>query len=247
MRIKFLLFALSIYLFNCNPRYHTYLTLVPTEVTEDSLGATPIVDLMEDQIALQSSFIHASEFDVVFNLKISNQKGAPIYIDPNEFSFTALNENGTAFKREFAFDAEDLVFELSDNIQAAKNAKTEGDVLGWIFFGVNAIGAITSFSSGDNELGLQYSLDAGADLAITSIASSSAKKHIVTLEAERDFYNYKALRDTTLQPGESLEGLVIFPRFDPAYQLKVKYPIEEANFEIIYDQFYERVDLRPRD
>ncbi len=246
MRHKHLLLFLGLLFFSCSPRYQTYLTLIPQEFDAEEATGKESITLEKNNIILQSTFLQATEYDLLFNLKIANHSRESVDITPAQFTYQALDEEKVRITQTSAFDPDDLVFELTESIEADEKAKREAKIFGWFLFGINAIAAVSSFSDGFDEAGIDHTIDAGLSLAATHIESSIINKHIVKLEGQRDYYDYAALRDTTLYPGQQVEGLVIFPRFDPAFQLKTIFPLNDHAFEITYDQFWETVDLKPK-
>jgi len=88
----------------------------------------------------------------------------------------------------------------------------------------------------DRPEALGQAVNTGLNLAAFQIEKGGIKKHIVYLEGERDYYENATLLETTLMPGESVTGIVIFPRVDEANQLAFKYPIGRNVYEINYHQ-----------
>lgn len=242
MRLIFTIFSFALFLSSCAPRYQQYLSLIPKD---QELTDRKTIQIQQG-VQLEVAYLTSNEFDLVFNVSVQNNSNTAIQITPEDFFYTALTEDQDVMTRERAFNPDELVFEIEESIKASRKTDREAKILGWLFFGINAIGAVSAFANDNEALGIDYTVDAAIGLTGNVIEANIAQKHLVRLEAERDFYDYSAIRDTILRPGQEVEGLVVFPRYDPAYQLDVKFPIERREFLISYDQFYETIELERR-
>ena len=54
------------------------------------------------------------------------------------------------------------------------------------------------------------------------------------IKGERDFWENRVLRKTTLGPGYQAEGLVLFPRNATYSKISIRLPLEELNFSFDY-------------
>jgi hypothetical protein len=230
----FTLFCLVAFLISCSPKYsNVYLT--PEQGFYDESDHREIVKLDFEGVAMESDFLQATQYDLLFDLKIANNSDEELTISPSDFSYMAYNNEGQNFAKEYAFDPENLLFEIDESIARDKAAAKTENTLSWIFFGVEALAAVVGFATDDDNAPL-YAIDAGINLAATQAGTAQMKKHIVYLESERDYYENSALRDTILSPGSEIQGIIIYPRLDQAKQMLFQYDLNGRLFELAYSQ-----------
>ena len=238
MKMKSLLFFLVLLflLANCNAYRPVMVELTPKTFEHDYDTGEKIVRLEKDGISLESTFLQSTPYDLLFQVNITNFSTEDLHIRPDRLQYFALDPNGDIFAERFAFHPDDVVFEISNSIDQDRRAARTASVMGMVFFGLNAIAGTVSLANDNQELATNQFIDAGINLAASQIERSAIKKHIVELEVEKQFYENSAIRDTVLSYGDSIEGIVIYPRFDEAPQLLFEFDLADRLFEIIYDQ-----------
>ena len=242
MKIRTLPFFLAtlLLLASCNAYQPAMVELTPETTDEEYDMGKQVVRLEKDGIEVESTFLQSTPYDLLFQVNITNKSTDELRIQPERFQYFALDPNGDVFAERFAFHPDDIVFELESSIEQDRKAAKTSNALGWVFFGLNAIAATVSLSNDNPELATDQFIDAGINLAVSQIERSEIKKHIVQLEVEKQFYENSAIRDTVISYGESIEGLVIYPRFDEAPQLLFEFDLADRLFEITYDQDWRR-------
>ncbi len=215
--------------------YIPSVALSPVEGQGSEVTSNSVV-LKSGGIDFECDFLQSTDFDLLFEVAIHNDTEKSVAIDPQAFQFFALDPQGREFAAMHAYDPEELVFEIEEAIETDKKVIKRNQAVGWFFVGLNVISAVSSFSDEQDAAGVGYTIEAAANVAAMEIEKSQIKKHIVSLEGERDYYEYAAIRKTVLQPGETLQGLVIYPRLDEAARLIFEYEIGRQYFEITYDQ-----------
>ncbi len=239
MKIKilhFFLFLTALFLAACGAYQPAMVQLTPEDSNHQLALNKEVLELEKDGLSLTSTFLQSTEFDLLFQIEIENETDEEIRVRPEQFQYFALNPDGDIVTDRYAFPPDDIVFELTESIERDRRAAKRASAMGWVFFGLNAIAATVSFASDNPEIGTGQAIDAGINLAAAQVERSAIKKHIVHLETERQFYDNAAIRDTVLAPGDSVEGLVIYPRLDEAYQLLFEFDLGERLFEITYKQ-----------
>ena len=197
---------------------------------------TGVITLNSEEVSFSCDFLQSTRYDLIFEINIENTSEDSVYIIPDEYYYEAIDDYGKAYIKEYAYDPENLVFELEATIERdRKRAKTE-KTLGWIYFGVQTLAAVTSLANDYEGAAAYYAVDAGLNLAGSQIAAKEVEQHVVYLEGERDFFENAAIRESILPPGKSITGVVIFPRFDQADRMAFNFDIAGSRFEIVYGQ-----------
>ena len=233
------LFVLGANLINCSTtRYYHELEPVESYQNQsrenDELGIET-VELEKPESAFKCAFLQGTQYDLIFEVTITNHDTEDLFMSPEDFSFMALDEREYPIAELNAFEPEALLFDIESSLEEDKKALKRNKALGWIFLGLDVALTATSIANERPEA-LGQAINTGLNLAAFQIETGGMKKHIVYLEGERDYYENATLRTTTLLPGESVTGIVIFPRVDEANQLAFKYPIGRNVYEITYNQ-----------
>ncbi len=239
MRLFFLLGWLAIFFLACTPRLAT-LHLTPEQ---DSFNEQQIVQLENEEIRFECDFLQATPYDLLFQVKIDNHSSRTAWIVPQDFYYEALDGNGRILSRQYAFDPEDLLFEIDASIADDQRAIKTTNTLGWIFFGLDVVATAVGVANNDENAPL-YAIESGVNLLATQAETAAMKRHVVYLQGERAYYDNAAIRDTTLAPGDRIEGLIVFPRLDAAEQLRFRYEISGEPFIVTYRQRWEQVEGR---
>ncbi len=91
-----------------------------------------------------------------------------------------------------------------------------------------ALGA--SIANSDNESGYLFA-EAADGLAQGFVAHSYNRRYeLADIKDERNFWESKALRKTTIEPTYKVDGLVLFPRCSHCREMKLYVPLDELNF-----------------
>ena len=215
------------------PRVMPELTLME-EAQQWNMGKE-VVELSQGDIDFNASFIQSTAFDLLFEVEIANNSDEPIFIDPLEFYLKPKEGPYENPGRIYAYDPESLLFEIEESLEEDKKFKRQTKALGWVFLALDVALTATSIAREEPEA-LERVINTGFNATALAIEQSAINKHIVRLEGERDYYDNAALRPFELEPYESVSGIVIFPRFDPAQQVKCVFPIENARFDVSYNQ-----------
>ena len=229
------LFCFVALLFSACSNKYSIIQLVPEVDIYEAGNLEQVVKMEYEGVDFEIDFLQATKYDLLFELNISNNSKEEIQIVPQDFSYLAIDQRGNVFAKEYAYDPENLLFEIDETIaNDVAVAKTE-NTLSWIFFGIEVLATVVSIA--DNDVNAPfYAADAGINLVASQAGTATLKRHIVYLESERDYYENAAIRGMTLAPGTQMHGIVIFPRFDEARKLQFQYELNNILFEITYWQ-----------
>ena len=225
---------------SCGSYRIPYVDLSPESSGPQALDNVPNVELEKDDLFLSVQFLQSTEYDLLFDVAIRNETEDSVRIAPHEFQYFVLNPDDEVVASQYAFHPDDIVFELQESIEQDRKAVKTAKTMGWVFFGLNAIAASVSLATDNPDIAANQLIDGGINLAVAQIEGAAIKKHIVGLEGELQYYDNAAMREMTLAPGEEVDGLLIFPRWDDARRLAFEFEIEDCLFEITYKQDWRR-------
>lgn len=244
MKKNFLQLYLILFLFifsACSPQFSIVSLRTQAETGQnEAFPGRQMVSLDQAGISFKCDYLQSTAYDLLFEVSIVNDSDQEITISPSDFRYYALDEKGYDFGKMHAYDPDKLVFEISQVLEESKDALDAERGIGWLITGLNVISAASSFANDEDEAGVFYSVEAATSLVASSLTKKQIKKQIVSLEGERDYYRNATMKPCSLAPGESTNGIVVFPRVDEAQQLAVEYHINNQVFEIIYEQTLHR-------
>lgn len=221
---------------SCSPKATIVNLRLPTIDQENN--PRQIVSWEYEKVHFTCDYLQSTPFDLIFEVEFTNKSDSLIYFDPVESHIDAIGSQGKALDASSAYHPDQLVLDLEKAIEIdRKNLRAERG-FGWLVAGLNVVSAVSSFADDEEEAGVAYSLEAATALITSSMSKSSIKKNLSNLEFQRDFYDKSALRSQYLEPGQSMRGLVIFPRFDQARQIDVSFYIGDLAFSVLYDQVH---------
>lgn len=211
----------------------------------------PIAEAKKDNIVARAAFSHFSDQYYIFDVEVFNEGEHTFLVNPATMSIT--NSGNYKFP---AMDPEKVIFsmEMEASKQAARQKKIA--IAAAVLVVGTAIAVAVSGSDGANDDIYYYDYDddyadyydddqnAVVDLVLPSIswgvdfhnqAVLSTMINTIPFASEMDFWTGAALRKTTLRSGESIRGLVAFPRQNTA-NLWLTIPLNNANFEFLFNQ-----------
>ena len=203
-----------------------------------------IAEKKQDNVIVRAAFSHTDRKYLLFDVEVFNEKNAPILVSPEVFSIKT--PNGYQMP---AFDPEAIILSMEMRAsQQEANAKNAAVVGGVVLVGAAVVAATSDHGSGSDSNYESDDYDAllfAADVVVPTIAwgLSFHQDPILTeypaafpSSEQLLFWQDIVLRRTTLRPGESIRGLVAFPRFDSATSLEVNVPLEKDNFLFLFTQ-----------
>lgn len=202
-----------------------------------------IAEKKQDSVIVRAAFSHTDRKYLLFDVEVFNEKDVPILVSPEVLSLKTPNNHQFP-----AIDPESIILSMEMRAsQKEANAKNAAVVGGVVLVGAAVVAATSDNGSGnDNSYDSDDydALDFAADV-VPSIAwgLSFHQDPILTeypqalpTSEQIPFWQDIVLRRTTLRPGESIRGLVAFPRFDNTNALELIIPIEMDNFLFLFTQ-----------
>ncbi|MGH1436282.1 MAG: hypothetical protein ACRBG0_17680 [Lewinella sp.] len=204
----------------------------------------PIAEKKQDSVIVRAAFSHTDRKYLLFDIEVINEKDFPILVSPEVLSLKTTNGYQMS-----ALDPEDVILSMEMRAsQKEANAKNAAVAGGIVLVGAAVVAATSDNDSGSDNYYDNDALDAlefAVDVAVPTIAwgLSFHQDPILTEYPEALpsseqllFWQEIVLRRTTLRPGESIRGLVAFPRFDNTQSLKLTIPLENDSFEFLFTQ-----------
>lgn len=204
--------------------------------------------LVEEQsdVAVSVSYYDASPNYIVFNMEVENKGKEAFNFDPAECLLVPdVGPVGSAIDPEMELLSMDV-----NTIQREKSRRT------WAWIGAGALVAgtvisitdgadIADFGPGGNSFAGELALSVTENLAFAIInanAGADFRRNGIPYEGEipvpenRFFWLDHALRITTIQPGETAVGKVVFPRNDEATSFSFNLSVEGREFTFPFSQ-----------
>lgn len=201
----------------------------------------PIAESKQDSIITRAAFSHISDQYYIFDVEIFNESKQPFLVSPEDM-FIVIHNNLTLP----AMDPEKIIFSMkmeTSRIEARR--KNTAIAAGVLVIGTAIAIAVTDGDSDDYDDYNNYDdYNVVSELLLPSIfwsidfreqAILSTKISTIPLDSKLDFWTGAALRKTTLRKGESIRGLVAFPRHS-ATNLLLTIPLSNVKFEFLFNQ-----------
>lgn len=198
----------------------------------------PVQSLSQDEVTVEVSYYDASADYLVFDAEVINESEEDILFDPAEtYLSLAQGIRIPAVDPEFQLLSMDL-----ETVTRQRNAR----VMAWVGAGVLVAASAYAIANGDfqstdapsnaavvADLGLQV-VDA-MTFAVVNEDQTVLRRHYVPAEGEipapdnRFFWLDYSFRKTTLRPGESAVGKLVFPRADDHLDFQLAIPVAERD------------------
>ncbi len=210
-----------------------------TEGDVDWLMGKEVITKRADSITIALKYEQDKGKYLFFDTEILNHSSDKITISSKDYSIIELNDTSTYEKWIGATNPEEILLkkdiEISRSIAAQKNAATTSLIIGTALLATD-IAMTTSTRDTPNKAARRV---ATADLSyITTGAIHHANMRKEELGyRERAFWAEDVLRKTTLYPGESIRGYVIFPKKDLFNSFKVQIKVNQKIFDFGYKNY----------
>lgn len=205
-----------------------------------------IAEKKQGSVIVRAAFSHAQHNYLLFDIEVFNEKETPILVTPEALSLITPNDYQIP-----AIDPEAVILSMEMKAsQQEANAKNAAVAGGIIVVG-SAVAVAVSSDGGDyrddgTDAEVIYdALSFTADVVLPTIIWSaqfnqdpilSEYSEALPSTQELIFWQDIVLRRTTLRPGESIRGLVAFPRFDNTAQFELAFPLEKDEFRFLFTQ-----------
>jgi hypothetical protein len=178
------------------------------------------------------SYYDATAEYLVFNLAITNQ-------GTEAFTFDPANVNLTTEQNTFAPAIDPELYLLEHDLSDIRDQRRDR-VLGWVGAGIMVASTVSlaldvPLADTGNELVSQGITNLSTDLAALAITAAQNRRRQAYLPPselptpeQRAFWLDHTMRITTIVPGETAFGKVVFARRDEARNLRLTVPLPEG-------------------
>ncbi|WP_138991914.1 hypothetical protein [Larkinella sp. C7] len=226
------------------------------------IDGRPTTKAERDGIVVVASYERLDLQYVALDIEVKNKTDRPFEVNPAKFEYTALDEEQHTVFRTASSPQKPLMFSAADPIHEAdrtvynqerevKRLKT-AKVINTVLLVAAVASDVASSSSRNNQRPERWVQNR---ITHNNIYSAIQAKRIIDhgMFADRmqryDYESYRwkelALKPTTLQPGESVRGLVYLPMSRDAKHLLVNYPVSDyESVMITFQQEWVKAEKR---
>ncbi|MFC5408393.1 hypothetical protein ACFPMF_03680 [Larkinella bovis] len=259
LRIGWLCLVVLTGLSSCAPKIYQ---LNPVSGDMARIEGRPTTKAEKDGITVVASFERLDLQYVALDIEVKNKTEHPFEVNPARFEYTALDEeqrtvflNNQASQKPLMFSAADPIREADETeykqdreVKRLKTAK----VINTVLLAAAIVGDVASTSSRNNQRPERWVQNR---MTYNNIYTAIQAKRMIDhgLFADRmqryeyEVYRWKELsmKPTTLQPGESVRGLVYLPMSRDAKHMLVNFPVSEyESVMITFRQEWEKAKKR---
>ncbi|GAB3570244.1 hypothetical protein GCM10027578_26220 [Spirosoma luteolum] len=250
-RHGFLALAFATLLTGCAPTVAPTYQLEPVSGAVTTIDGRPVTRVDDRGVGVVASFEREDLSFVVFDVEVKNQTERPIDVDPADFRFAALGVDQDTLSdpadnnRPFIHEIANPAYELG---RVAFNRKLEEKRLkrARVFNTIALVAVIASdvaTSNNSRTYGEYVTKRITHDVAYQAIAAKRVidqgtfANRMQRYDYEEYRWNQLALKRNTLQPGESVRGMVYIPKVPTAHYLNLAYTLPEvATVPILFRQ-----------
>lgn len=245
MKNLIIAFSFLIVLSSCTPLRVVRLEPDPSASVEYDYGEKVVTETTRSA-DIRVSYYDATPNYLVFNMSVANTSDAPLVFDPAESQIVPdVGPVSSAIDPEVQLLSMDL-----DNLRRAKNQRT----MAWVGAGLLVAGAVADVSVGGfgGGEGLVNGTSFAEELAFatTEVLTfavidgatrpnrmlGNAPLQELPVPESRQFWLDHSLRITTIQPGETAFGKLVFVRNDEASEFSVQVSVDGQTVRFPFDQ-----------
>ncbi|WP_460965221.1 hypothetical protein [Spirosoma litoris] len=236
---------------SCSPALTSAYRLEPVSGDVAQIDGRPVTKAEQNGVGVVASYEHEDLEFITLDIEIKNRTDHPIDVNPADFHFVALGAEqdtlsdlqhpNTILARSAAdpaYEASRMTIKRKEEEKRLKRAKVFNTILM-----VAAIASDVSSSNNSRSYREYTNNRVVHGLAYQGIAVKRAIDYS-TFANRMQRYDYEeyrwrelALKATTVAPGESVRGLVYFPKVQSAKYLAINYSLpEQANVPLLFKQ-----------
>ncbi|GAB3901855.1 hypothetical protein GCM10028803_27300 [Larkinella knui] len=225
----------------CAPKVYQ---LKPVSGDVALIDGRPTTKAEKDGIVVVASYERLDLQYVALDVEIKNRTDRPFDVNPADFEYTALDEEQHTVFRTTSSPQKPLMFSAADPVHEAdrtvynqerevKRLKT-AKIINTVLLVAAVASDVASSSSRNNQRPERWAQNR---ITHNNLYSAIQAKRIIDhgMFADRmqrydyEAYRWKelALKPTTIQPGESVRGLVYLPMSRDARHMLVNYPVSD--------------------
>lgn len=185
-----------------------------TENNVDWLMGKQVVTKSNDSVTIALKYEQNRGKYLIFDTEILNNSNNKLTVSPTDYIITGTSDTSTQNTTLVAMDPEIMLLEkdieISRNMAAQKNAATTSLIVNTAMLATNVAMTTSNRDTPEKAMARAAATDVANITTAATYHSNVAQEHINL--RERSFWAMDALRKTTLYPGESIRGNVLFPK-----------------------------------
>lgn len=194
------------------------------------------IDKTRDSIRFSIAFNKNIGNDLVFDIEVTNYTTDSILVSPETYFYKAMNEYGTMLGRYvYAVNPEKMLLELDKQLAREEAHQANQAIVDLVSTTTEAAATVASLDESPHKKQALYN-EITYNRHQREMNELNSEQRVRSLNAERDFWEDKVLRNTELAPGYSIKGKVYFERKVGAASYEFKFPIDDQVFKINYKQ-----------
>ncbi|WP_462280576.1 hypothetical protein [Salinivirga cyanobacteriivorans] len=209
-----------------------------TENNIDWLMGKQVVTKNKDSLTIALKYEQDKGAYIFFDTEILNHSSEKVTVSSKNYSIIEINDTSTYQQWIGATDPEEMLLkkdiDISRSIAAQKNAATTSLIIGTALLATDI--AMTVSDNDTPQKAATRAATADASYITTSAVHHANVRKENLGYRERAFWAKDVLRKTTLYPGESIRGYVIFPKKNLFDSFEVEIQVGEKSFNFGYNQ-----------
>ena len=184
-----------------------------------------LVSKETEGVTCELTFLRTTPDYFIYQVNVVNNSNKSLLVDPGLFYIVPASEGNNSYGVIKAIDPESHLIALDK-----REARVKRNGPGIILLSAAGLALGASIANSDNESGYLFA-EAADGLAQGFVAHSYNRQYeLADIKDERNFWENKALRKTTIEPTYKVDGLVLFPRCSHCREMKLYVPLDELNF-----------------
>lgn len=205
-----------------------------------------IIRIEEEDIDLSVAYERESPFEITMNMRIINNTDDDVLVDPKAFYYNWYRNEMDSLPagRVYAENPELRLVQIDYDISANRAAQGNRAIFDLVATTAEITADVVSVANDweeEKKEKLQVIKESRRGLSHVVAASQSLKS--MSLNDQRKVWSRDVLRKTTLSPGQSLDGKVIFKPSVRSKRCRFIFPVGHANIMIDFKQrLYKQVE-----
>ncbi len=189
-----------------------------------------LVSKETEGVTCELTFLRTTPDYFIYQVNVVNNSNKSLLVAPGLFYMIPASEGNNTFGVIKAIDPESHLLSLDK-----REARVKRNGPGIVLLSAAGLALGASIANADNESGTLFA-EAADGLAQGFVAHTYNRQYeLADIKNERDFWENKALRKTTLEPTYKVDGLVLFPRCNHCREMKLYIPLDELTFNFDYN------------
>lgn len=208
--------------------------LVPLAPEGHLVNGREYISLSNDQITVELAYDGTSEENLVFDLVVVNESGRIISVKPASYYYLDLDDpeaDSSSYPPKKSVAPEQVYKWYDRALEEKTSKKNTHSFLGFVDAGLGILYSTAAFISTENPV---YIVEAVLNTAGTTAHYVGMNRQIEEAMEQKELIRQEMMQETALQPGGVESGFVCFPGDTESAYLMFCFPIENQEFQFVY-------------